>query len=97
MALDDQYDLSNVQNYTEELVYQILEERLNRIPNEDICKCETCVIDMACLALNQLPPRYKASLMGTIYSKAVDDEMSELVMKTVDESIAKISLNPGHK
>lgn len=97
MSLDDRYDMSIIQNHTEELVYESLEKKLALIPDEDICKCEICIVDMACMALNKLPPRYRASLMGSIYSKAEDEKFEKEVISIVDESIAKISLNPGHK
>lgn len=97
MALEDLYDLSHLKNHTEESVYQELEIQLAEIPDEDICKCNTCVVDMACLALNGLPARYRASLMGTIYSRAQDAEFEENVRSMVAVAIEKISINPGHQ
>lgn len=97
MALEDYYDLSHLKNHTEESVYIELEKQLVDIPDEDICKCNTCIVDMACLALNGLPARYRASLMGTIYSRAQDEAFEEKVKSMVAQAIAKISINPGHQ
>lgn len=96
MSLDDMYDLSALKNHTEELVFDTLEKQLKAIPDEDICKCNICVVDMACLALNQLKPKYRASLMGTLYTKAQDDELEKEVLTEVDSAIQKIGLNPAH-
>ena len=96
MALENSYDLSNLKNHTEELVFRVMEEELNKIPNEDICKCEDCVLDMICLSLNKLQPRYRVSLMGTIYSTASDGDFEKEVSEKVKEAIGKISINPAH-
>ncbi|MDC7221875.1 MAG: late competence development ComFB family protein [Spirochaetales bacterium] len=96
MALDEIYDLSNLKNHTEELVFKIMEEELEKISDDDICKCEDCVLDMVCISLNMLQPRYRVSLMGAIYSTAQDGEFEDVVRKAVGEAIEKISLNRGH-
>ncbi len=95
MALEA-YDLSNLKNHTEELVFRIMEEELDKIPDEDVCKCEDCVLDMVCISLNRLEPRYRVSLMGTIYSTAQDPDLEGDVRKVVISAIQKISLNPAH-
>ena len=96
MALENFYDLSNLKNYTEELVFRVMEDELKKISDEDICKCEDCVLDMICLSLNKLQPRYRVSLMGTIYSTASDDDFENEVSEKVKEAIGKISINPAH-
>jgi competence protein ComFB len=96
MALDNTYDLSHLKNHTEELVFRVMEEELNKISDEDICKCQDCVLDMICLSLNKLQPRYRVSLMGTIYSTASDDEFEKEVVHIVRGAIEKISMNPAH-
>ncbi|MBN2626995.1 MAG: late competence development ComFB family protein [Spirochaetales bacterium] len=96
MALDDSYDLSNLKNHTEELVFRIMEEELNRISDEDVCKCHDCVLDMVCISLNNLEPRYRVSLMGSIYSSAQDGSLEDNVRTVVRNSIQKISLNRAH-
>ncbi|MDC7218593.1 MAG: late competence development ComFB family protein [Spirochaetales bacterium] len=96
MALDDIYDLSNLKNHTEELLFRIMEEELEKISDEDVCKCEDCVLDMVCMSLNKLAPRYRVSLMGSIYSTAQDGEFEEEVRNAVLEAVEKISLNRAH-
>lgn len=43
-------------NYMEELVICVLDEILAR--QEIGCKCQRCRLDIAALALNNLPPKY---------------------------------------
>ena len=96
MSLDDRYDLSELRNETEHLVFDELEQQLNRIADEDICKCNDCVLDMACYALNHLGPRYRATLTGAIYARVVEDDTVKTVAEQVEEAISRISENPMH-
>ena len=96
MALDNNYDLSNLKNHTEEVVFRVMEEELAKISDEDCCKCQDCVLDMVCLSLNKLQSRYRVSLMGTIYSTANDGDFEQQVEEKVREAIETISINPGH-
>ena len=66
MSLKDNYDLENLVNEAERLVFSELETRLREYDN--ICKCQDCVMDMAAYALNHTKPYYRVSLMGTIYA-----------------------------
>ncbi|MDA3850476.1 MAG: late competence development ComFB family protein [Spirochaetaceae bacterium] len=97
MSLKDRYDFSLLKNHTEELVFEQLEKLLDNLPDEDLCKCETCILDMTCLALNKLPSRYRASLMGDIYSKVKDDELDGQVKEAVEQALSIISINPAHR
>jgi len=94
MALSDRYDLSHMANQMENFVFEELERQLDEIADEDICKCNDCVVDMACYALNHLGPRYRSSLMGSLYARIESDEVKESVQKNVAEAIQKISQNP---
>jgi len=94
MALSDNYDLSELTNQMESFVFDELENQLAAIADEDICKCNDCILDMACYALNNVPPRYRSSLMGSLYAKVETDEVSQNVRGNVTEAIQKISQNP---
>ncbi len=96
MSLEDRYDLSELRNETEHFVFDELESQLGMIADEDICKCNDCVMDMACFALNHLGPRYRVTLTGALYAKVVDDSVAEQVRTTVEEAISRISENPAH-
>jgi len=94
MALSDNYDLSDLTNQMEVFVFEELDHQLAAIADEDICKCNDCILDMACYALNNVSPRYRSSLMGSLYAKVETDEVSKSVRENVTEAIQKISQNP---
>ena len=94
MALSEKYDLSDLTNQMEDFVFNELEHQLSTIADEDICKCNDCILDMACYALNNVSPRYRSSLMGSLYAKVETDKVSKSVRSNVSEAIQKISQNP---
>jgi competence protein ComFB len=96
MAIRDKYNLEDLKNETEEFVFQELEKQLDNISDDDICKCHDCVLDMICLALNQLSPRYRVSLLGSLYTKVESEELEKEIVDTVTEVVMKVSQNPGH-
>ncbi len=94
MALSEKYDLSDMTNQMEDFVFEELEHQLDAIVDEDICKCNDCILDMACYALNNLAPRYRSSLIGSLYAKVETEVEKHNVKKSVSEAIQKISQNP---
>lgn len=94
MALSHKYDLSELTNQMENYVFDELERQLDTISDEDICKCNDCVLDMACFALNNLTPRYRSSLMGSLYAEVNRDEVKRSVSGSVGDAVQKISQNP---
>lgn len=96
MAIRDKYDLEDLKNETEEFVFQELEKQLDVISDDDICKCHDCVLDMICLSLNQLEPRYRVSLMGSLYAKIESSELEKQVHDVVAGVLMKVSQNPAH-
>ena len=98
MALRDKYDLQNLINEAEELVFLELETQLSEDWAKDICSCEDCVLDMAALALNSLKPRYRVSLLGSVYASALHEDTQERknAHMIVNKAIKKISVNPSH-
>ena len=96
MAIRDKYDLEDLKNETEEFVFQELEMQLDKISDDDICKCQDCVLDMICLTLNKLQPRYRVSLMGSLYAKVESGDLEKEIQETVNDVIMKVSQNPGH-
>ncbi|MCG8452356.1 MAG: late competence development ComFB family protein [Spirochaetales bacterium] len=94
MALKERYDFANLHNMMEEGVLTELERQLEAIADEDLCKCNDCVLDMACFSLNSLTPKYRSSLMGGIYARAELDEHEEQVRQAVSSAIERVSQNP---
>ena len=94
MSLADRYDLSDLENQMETFVFNELERQLDAIADEDICKCRDCVLDMISYALNNLTPRYRSSLLGSLYAKAEEGNVQDQVEGAVSTAIEKITQNP---
>ncbi|MFZ5966740.1 MAG: late competence development ComFB family protein [Bacillota bacterium] len=56
-----------IENYTEILVKEVLEEYKK---NFEVCKCENCNDDIICTVLNKLPQKYFLSMDGEAVKKA---------------------------
>jgi len=83
-------------NHTEYFVWQTLNELLDQ--RTDICKCEKCRFDMACMALNQLKPNYSVSKKGSVYAKlkVLTIQSHTDVLAEVARAVEKVSQNPYH-
>jgi competence protein ComFB len=97
MAFKDKYDLDLLKNEAEQLVLQELEKQLGTSKKE-VCRCNECIVDMAAIALNSIKPRYRFSLLGTLYAAQAMGEQSyaDSVQKAVAMAITKVSSNPAH-
>ena len=97
MGFLDTYDFDVIKNEAEKLVLHELEVQLTA-KNEEICKCEECVLDMAAIALNSVKPLYRCSLLGTLYTMQAMNEKSyaDSVQNAVAQAINKVSKNPSH-
>lgn len=97
MGFKEDYELEYLENEAESLVFKELEEQLGAEEAADICKCQDCVLDMACLALNSVKPFYRVSLMGKVYAGSLNESgYGEEVKAAVKTAISKISANPAH-
>ena len=95
MSLHNHYNFEYLENETERLVIDELEEQLKN--NKEVCKCQDCVLDMAAYALNKAKPYYRVSLMGKLYASTIDDsKYLKEIKKGVKEAIKKIQDNPSH-
>ncbi len=95
MALKDNYDFEYLVNETEHLVLDELEKQLAQ--DDEICKCQECVLDMTAYALNHTPANYRVSLLGKLYASSTTDPKYEAaIKKAVTEAIKIIKKNPSH-
>jgi competence protein ComFB len=80
------------------MVLEELERQLAQDIEKKICKCEECILDMAAYALNHVPPAYRASLLGTLYARAMDStEYADKVREAVSKAIEVVRKNPMHE
>lgn len=93
MALQDQYDLSELTNDSERLVFGELERQLSEA-GPGVSRSQECVLDMAAYALNHVRPLYRANLLGRIYTQAPDEERRAEVASAVKDAIRVVTENP---
>jgi competence protein ComFB len=95
MGLRERYDFDSLVNEAERLVIEELDRQLAR--DKSLCTCEVCVLDIAAFALNQVRPRYRASLLGSIYARQSDaPAYAKEIEKAVGEGIRRVKANPAH-
>jgi len=98
MSFAEKYDFELLKNESEKLVIEELGRQLNEFADGIICNCNTCVVDMAAMALNMVKPLYRVSLLGTQYAGQAMSEKAyaESLKKGVAKAIEKVRRNPAH-
>jgi len=97
MALTDTYNFELLKNEAEKLVLDELEIQLEKA-SEEICRCNDCIVDMAAMALNNVRPLYRFSILGTLYAAQAKNEptYADTIQQAVAQAISKVSSNPSH-
>ncbi len=85
-----------LKNYMEEVVLNLMEGVLDDI---NVCKCELCKMDIAALALNDLPPKYIATEKGELYSKvnSLRNQFEVDVIAAITKAAVLVKRAPRHK
>jgi competence protein ComFB len=97
MGLKDEYSFENLVNESENLVIGEMERQLALKKNQNNCRCEDCILDIAAFALNSLMPLYRVSLMGNLYAEnAKMTPYAEEVKAAVAAAILRVKANPSH-
>ena len=92
-------DLKNdLNNTTEDLVLETMEELLNKDEYDEICNCKNCLLDIASYALNRLPAKYISNPSEDLKTKIIEFEnkVNMDVVSSVENAIKVISNNPRH-
>jgi len=89
--------MKELQNYTEIMIDHLLGAVLKNY--SDICTCETCLMDIKAIALNNLPPRYVVTEKGELYKKAeeLDTQIQVDVIGVITKAIEQVRKNKRHK
>lgn len=96
MGIREEYDFDLLENTAVDLVLDELQRQL--ADNPSICTCQECVLDMAALALNNVKPYYRVSLLGKLYAEtAHNTKYGKEVHDAVAGAIKKIAKNPSHE
>jgi len=87
--------MPQLKNYMEEFVFSQIKEVLADI---DMCKCEKCIMDVAAIALNELPPKYVVTEKGELYSKAYlfKQQFGVDAIAAITRAAIIVSKNPRH-
>lgn len=85
-----------LKNYMEEVALNLMEGVLDDI---NVCKCELCKMDIAALALNDLPPKYIATEKGELYSKvnSLRNQFEVDVIAAITKAAVLVKRAPRHK
>lgn len=84
-------------NYMEDVVDNLLPSVLKSYPN--ICTCNSCLMDIKALALNNLKPIYIVSSQGHSYAKIneLDPQFKINVIQKIVQAIEIVSNNMRHQ
>lgn len=87
--------MQRLKNYMEEFVLSQLNEVLTDI---NMCKCEKCRMDIAALALNDLPPKYVITEKGELYSKinSLRQQFEVDVIAAITKAAVMVKRSPRH-
>ncbi len=87
--------MPQIKNYMEEIVYNQMKDILGDI---NMCKCEKCLMDIAAIALNDLPSKYIVTEKGELYSKinALSQQFEVDVVAAVTKAAVLVKRRPRH-
>jgi competence protein ComFB len=79
----------------EEIVFGQMKEVLADI---NVCTCEKCLLDIAAIALNDLPPKYVVTKKGELYSKinTLGQQFEVDVVSAITKAAVLVKRRPRH-
>ncbi len=88
--------MAQIKNYMEEIVFSIIKEVLEDI---NVCTCDKCILDIAAIALNDLPSRYIVSEKGELYSKinSLRQQFEVDVISAITKAAVLVKRSPRHE
>jgi competence protein ComFB len=95
MNLSDRRFMDSLVNEAEKLVVREMERQIPRHP--DLCRCEECMLDIAAYALNKVSPRYRVSLLDTVYADRQErSAYVRQIEEAVSQAILRVKAHPSH-
>lgn len=88
--------MAHIKNYMEEIVFSLIHDVLKDI---NMCTCDKCILDIAAIALNDLPPKYVVSEKGEVYSKLnfLKQQFEVDVIAAITKAAVLVKRNPRHE
>ena len=89
-------EMAQIKNYMEEIVFSLIKEVLEDI---NVCTCDKCILDIAAIALNDLPSRYIVSEKGELYSKinSLKQQFEVDVISAITKAAVLVKRSPRHE
>jgi competence protein ComFB len=95
MSIREDYDFDSLTNEAEQIVVSEIERQIPESP--ELCTCSECILDVAAYALNRVRPRYRVSLLDSVFEEPGErSDYLEEIRGAVREGIRKVSTNPPH-
>lgn len=88
MALEDRYNFEDLANAAEGLVLDEIERQLVGRPESDLP--EETILDIAAYALNHVTPRYRANLLGRLYTQSASEADRSEIAAAVTAAIRRV-------
>lgn len=87
--------MTQIKNYMEEIVFSQMKDILNDI---NVCTCDKCLLDIAAIALNDLPPKYIVTEKGELYSKinTLGQQFEVDVVSAITKAAVLVKRKPRH-
>lgn len=92
------FHLDRIRNAVEVLACRMLERKLDACP--EICRCQHCIEDMYCVAMNRVPALYYHS--ASSFARRLEDQgpptdILEALDRALDHAILRVGENPSHE
>jgi competence protein ComFB len=83
-------------NVMEILVSETIDEILRA--NEDVCSCPRCKLDLAAVALNNLPTNYVVTTEGEVIKRtsSLKQQFKVDIIRALTEALKVVSKHPHH-
>ncbi|MBN1835952.1 MAG: late competence development ComFB family protein [Spirochaetales bacterium] len=87
--------LDSLVNEAEQLVIREIRRQVAGVPG--VCTCDECMLDMAAYALNKVRPRYRVSLLDTVFADRKErGAYQQEIEEAVAEAIQVVKAHPSH-
>ncbi len=85
-----------LKNYMEDCVDDLIIPVLKRINS---CTCESCILDVKAIVLNNLPPKYVVTRKGQFYTKlsSLQNQFEVDIIASITKASSMVSKNPRHE
>ncbi len=99
LTQDDFFSSDDIVNLAEEAVYEELKAFIDKKEYE-FCQCDTCLFDIACVVLNNIPSMYTSSIADRTYPsdefKVSYQQLREAAAAEIPKAIKRVKERLHH-